>query len=192
MAANAGMGNREKVAKINAELARLELEMELDHGGDKYMGSSWIPDMFSGGNTADATGTHKTAFVLLLESTFTKITTSLSSHKIKVTKEIDSDVKRILGMFKPGTGKAKEGHLLAWSCAISDRQFYILMRVFKGATQYTVVRVEGMALKDFAKLEYSEGASSDTLSVDLFIERIARAIVKGNDILSIVSPASRP
>ncbi len=42
------MDNQEKISKINAELARLELEMELDHGGtdeQDYMGfkfSDWF------------------------------------------------------------------------------------------------------------------------------------------------------
>ena len=36
------MNNHEKVSKINAELARLELEMELDHDEKRYMGP-WNP-----------------------------------------------------------------------------------------------------------------------------------------------------
>jgi hypothetical protein len=99
---------------------------------------------------------------------------------------------KVLKMFKVNTGKATKGHLLIWDCGVAERKFYVLMRVFDRATQYSVVRVDGIALKDFSKLEYSEGASSDEASVDLFIERIARAIVKGTDILGIVLPRSAP
>ena len=47
---SAVLDNREKVAKINAELARLELEMEMDHADSpvKALGSSWLPEILGG------------------------------------------------------------------------------------------------------------------------------------------------
>ncbi len=189
------MDNQDKVAKINAELARLELEMELDHGdsmiGRENLGMQYFRKLI-GTNTEDANGAHRIAFELLLEAVFKKINTWVDAYSLTSSKMPEPMTDKVLKMFKVNTGKATKGHLLIWDCGVAERRFYVLMRVFDRATQYSVVRVDGIALKDFSKLEYSEGASSDEASVDLFIERIARAIVKGTDILGIVLPRSAP
>ena len=70
------MDNQDKILKINAELARLELEMELDHKGNetenRHLGP-FYDNWFGGNGTENAVGTHKTAFELLLNAVFLRI-----------------------------------------------------------------------------------------------------------------------
>jgi hypothetical protein len=182
---------QEKISKINAELARLELEMELDHhGGDSgSVGSSFlkkITNMVVGDGTAEIEPAQRSAFEALLNAAFEKIGKTFDPKGITHKKDEVKDLKRVLSLFKPGTGSVSTGFLLGWDCLLGARPFYVFLRVYKKKIQYSVVRLDGMAQKDFSVLEYSDGSSADAASVDLFIERIARAIVKGADIENIV------
>ena len=194
----AGLGVQDKISKINAELARLELEMELDHNGEGgYVGPWYDPrtynfPSFGGGGekTEDATGAQHTAFVALLKLVFDRIITLVSLSPSECTYKAVTGVGDILKLFKDTTGKAESGHLQVWDCSVGGRGFYVLMRVVKGAAQYSIIRstTDIMRQKDFAKLEYSPGAQSGESDQRLFVDRIARAVVTGDDLGKIVNP----
>jgi hypothetical protein len=169
--------------------------MELDHGGEGYVGtgggwSSYLPKFpsWGGEKTEDATGPHNVAFSGLLKLVFERLALSFASDKIESSYIPVVDMKSILAMFKEGTGKAESGHLQIWSCTVGGRAFYVFMRVIGTNTQYSIIRsgTDIMKQKDFTKLEYSAGTASDDTAQRLFIDRIARAVCAGDDLVKIL------
>lgn len=186
---------QDKIAKINAELARLELEMELDHvEGGSYAVSSyldprkWFKSSEKKEKTEDATGPHYAVFTALIKAVFEKIASMFSADRIESSCNYIVDVGSVLKKFKENTGKADTGHLQVWECSVGGRAFYVLMRVVGGASQYSIIRAqpEIMKQKDFGMLEYSPGVASDETTLRFFIERIARAVCTGDDLVKIL------
>ncbi len=182
---------QEKISKINAELARLELEMELDHGECALQGRGLVDTITRavfGDGTEKATGAPNTAFKLFLDAVFAKLKELFTGKEVALECKFLDNVDGVLDKFQNGTGKAKAGYLLCWECTVGVRAFFVFMRVFKKKTEYSLVRAEGLNQKDFSRLEYSDGSVSNPTTVDEFIERIVKTVVKGADIVHVISP----
>jgi hypothetical protein len=195
------MDNQEKIFKINAELARLELEMELDHGGSfgksNYLGPK-EDGMFSSitkyfrrsGKTVKNTETD--AQSLTFQNT---ILTQISERLgIVFTKEAMLNQSWMDQFADKGGGVAFDA-VHVWNADYHTRRFNVIFRASaKGRPEYSLVSMIKAGKKNFADLLFTSSyvaSPSDIVSVmDNFADRIAQCIVTREDLPSIGQAAT--
>ena len=139
----AGMAVQDKISKINAELARLELEMELDHGGQMVkdnLGMKWSNWFGWFGDGTELTPTEATEDKTKFSN---DVLLKVFRHKsISVTPESVVEDTNVVGRFK----KFPRAPIGIWAFKHSDKSCLIAFWAAKAAT-YTVISGEKLGLE---------------------------------------------
>jgi hypothetical protein len=200
---SAVLDNREKVAKINAELARLELEMEMDYGctfkgdGFGYLGAGKLYDSVTNffrrsGKTVKNPETD--AQSLIFDSSI------LASIKTKWGVEFSKEAmlnQSWMDQFADHGGGVAFDAVHVWNADFRGRKFHVIFRASaKGRPEYSLVASIKAGKKNFADLLFTSSyvsAPADTQVVlDAFADRIAQCIVTRDDLFSIGQSAATP
>jgi hypothetical protein len=197
------MDNQEKIFKINAELARLELEMELDHGGSfgksNYLGPEQKkPGMFDSiskffrrsGKTVKNAETDAQS-VTFQSTVLSQITDRLG---IVFTKEAVLNQSWMDQFADKGGGVAFDA-VHVWNAEYHARRFHVIFRASaKGRPEYSLVSMIKAGKKNFADLlftsSYVASPNDSVPVVENFADRIAQCIVTREDLPSIGQAAT--
>ncbi len=151
----AGLGVQEKISKINAELARLELEMELDHGGGQTIGMK-LPQWLVGKTRPDAAGISAdvSAFetlVLLEVSGILKIAADKAALDVLKINPTDASYSSRL----PSGGGANVPDC-AWKFKYNKKDLFIFFWAGSSSSYSVFEDASGSVKFDFDKMSLSQ------------------------------------
>jgi len=190
------LGAREKVAKINAELARLELEMELDHGGEDFLGpKTWtqtIKDAVGLGESTKVRDEKKKVRTGLIESAGTgfsnNVLTAVSTRTSIVFTAITvaSGRQEIIDKFHDKAKIEDVDALLFWTALFNGKSFYVIFRYGKdGVSEYNMSLTDKENFDRFSNLKFSSVVAVDSkydAAVNKFISRVLQCVVSYSDL----------
>ena len=175
---------QEKIIKINAELARLELEMELDHDENGHLGAGYMKKLFGIGGTTKTTtseqlSTKSTEFSTIVFSKCTSDQSVLFQSK---------DASEILLLFS-GKGSGSDSSVVRiWEANFFGRTFYVVIRVSSTSDlEYSLVSAQKINKKLYSNLSFSMAKEYKTpgglqVVLDEFYDRMAQCIFTRDDL----------
>lgn len=189
------LGVQEKISKINAELARLELEMELDHGGESMLGvRSWAETFKNAVGMGDSTATKekkkKTSLELIdaaIAGFSQNVLTAVSSRAAISFTPVATPAARqtIIDLFTDKTKIEDVGALGFWNASFNGKPFYVIFRYNAGVSEYNLSLVGKENFNQFTSLKFTALTVVESryeVAVNNFISRVLQCVVSFTDL----------